>query len=133
MKAEDPAAEREEAVPALERAQRAQEEVATTLDELQRQLAGWCLEQARQQQLATLLDEQQQINKAAAEAGAATVGRTAAELTRQRADLQQLAQRQRQQARHIDQFEQQLRQQSAASEELPLRKPLRKPSMPPID
>ncbi len=117
MKAEDPAAERE-AVPALERAQRAQEEVATTLDELQRQLAGWRSEQARQQQLATLLDEQQQINKAAAEAGAATVGRTAAELTRQqRADLQQLAQRQRQQARHIDQFEQQLRQQSAASED----------------
>ncbi|HET6423761.1 MAG TPA: hypothetical protein VFG20_08775, partial [Planctomycetaceae bacterium] len=107
-----------EAGAALDRAGRIQDDVLQSLDDWQKQFSEWKNERALAQQLESLLKEQSDLNRQTGELGSQTVGKSTAELSpQQRADLQKLSLRQRQQSQRIDQFEHQLRDQSGALED----------------
>lgn len=103
---------------ALHRAADIQDDLLQSLEDWQRQFSEWKNERALTQQLESLLKEQADLNRQTGELGSQTVGKSAAELSpQQRADLQKLSLRQRQQSQRLDQFERQLRDQSAAVED----------------
>lgn len=103
---------------ALNRAADIQDDLLQSLEDWQRQFSEWKNERALTQHLESLLKEQTDLNRQTGELGSQTVGKSTAELTpQQRADLQKLSLRQRQQSQRLDQFERQLRDQSEAVED----------------
>jgi hypothetical protein len=108
---DDPQSARSAASEALSVARQGQTEALETLNQRQTELAQWQDERELTDVLQSLLDAQRKLNADTANLGAETVSKAPAELTSQQsADLQKLANRQRQQADRVGQFQQHLRQ-----------------------
>lgn len=111
------------AEPALRQMSRLQEEAVRTLTERHADLSRWQNDRHLGDDLESLAESQAKLNQAAAELGAQTLSKSLPELSpQQRADLNKLADRQRQVSQRVEQVQ---REFSGLSERLEDNDPLR--------